>query len=132
MAELTEQRLGYGFGLLGGALIVLGGLVSLAFGAADLLTGRPYGALNAMSGAVVLFVVGALSAFFAWLGHRAWSSRPLASGVLLVVMAFLGWLIVGVGADVLALIGTLFVFLAGVLYVLEPAKRAASAVVSAA
>lgn len=130
MAELTEQRVGYGFGLIGGLLIAIGGLVSLAVGAADLVVGRSMGALNSASEGVVLLVVGGLAVFFAWLGHRAWSSRPLASGVLLVVLAVLAWAVVGVGANLLALVGSLFVILAGVLYLLEPAKRAASAVVT--
>jgi hypothetical protein len=131
MTELTEQRVGYGFGLLGGVLIAIGGLVSLALGTADLLLGRPYGALSAASEAVVLFVLGGLAIFFAWLGRHDWSSRPLASGILLVVLAVLGW-VVGVGANLLALVGSLFVVLAGVLYLLEPAKKAASAVVTSA
>jgi len=132
MSELTEQRLGYGFGVLGGVLIALGGLVSLVVSAADLIVGRPFGALGAASEAVVLFVVGGLAILFAWLGRRDWSSRPLASGVLLVVVAALGWIVVGVGADLLALIGSVFVLLAGVLYLLEPAKKAAGAIASSA
>ncbi len=130
MAELTEQRLGYGFGLVGGLLIALGGVVSFAFGVADLVVGRSFGALNAMSETVILFVVGGLAAFFAWLGYRDWSSRPLASGVLLVVMAVLGWAVVGVGANLLALVGSLFVFLAGILYLIDPAKKATRALVT--
>jgi hypothetical protein len=132
MSELTEERLGYGFGILGGALIALGGLVSLVVGAADLVLGRPFGALGAASEAVILFVVGGLAMFFAWLGHRTWSGRPLASGVLLVVLAILGWIVVGVGANLLALIGSLFVVLAGILFLLEPAKKAAGSIVSSA
>jgi hypothetical protein len=50
--------------------------------------------------------------------------------VLLVVLAVLGWVVVGIGANLLALLGSLFVFLAGVLYLLDPAKRAAGAIVS--
>lgn len=38
--------------------------------------------------------------------------------------------VVGVGADLLAFIGALLAFLAGVLFLLEPAKKAASAVVN--
>ncbi len=132
MSDLTEQRLGYGFGLLGGLLIALGGLISLAVGAADFVLGRPTVAMGAMGAAVVLFVIGALAIFFAWLGRRTWSDRPLASGVLLVVLAFVSWVAMGVGADLLALVGTLFVVLSGVLYLIEPAKKAAHAVVSAA
>ncbi len=131
MTENTpEQRLGYGFGLLGGILIGLGGLISLVLGISDMVAGRSIGALNAESEAVVLLVVGGLAAFFAWLGHREWSTRPLASGVLLVALAIVGWLVVGVGASLLALVGSLFVFLAGVLYLLEPAKKAIGPTVS--
>jgi hypothetical protein len=131
MAELNEQRLGYGFGLLGGALIALGGLVSLIVGTADLFLGRPNGAVGAASDAVILFVVGGLAMFFAWLARHDWSARPLASGVLLVVLAVVGWAIVGIDASLLALIGSLFAFLAGVLFLLQPAQRAVAAVASA-
>lgn len=130
MSELTEQRLGYGFSVLGDVLIALGGPVSLVVAAADLLLGRPFGTLGAVSAAVVLFVLGGLAIFFAWLGRQEWSSRPLASGVLLVVLAALGWIVVGVGSDFLSLIGSLFVFIVGVLFLVEPAKSAANAVVS--
>jgi len=130
MVELSEQRLGCGFGLLGGALIALGGLASLIVGTADLILGRPYGAIGAASNAVVLFVVGGLAMFFAWLAHHDWRSRPLASGILLVVLAVIGWAIVGIDSSLLALIGSLFAFLAGVLFLIEPAKQAAAAVVS--
>lgn len=132
MTEWSEQRIGYGFGLLGGILIALGGLVSLIVGAADLVLGHPIGALGAVSEAIVLFVVGGLAIFIAWVGRRQWHDRPVASGVLLVVLAILGWVVLGVGGDLLALLGSLFVVLAGVLYLLEPAKRAAGTLVSTA
>ncbi len=131
MAEWTEQRLGYGFGLLGAGLIALGGLVGLVTGAADLALGHPLGALGAVSAAIVLLVVGGLAGFFAWIGRHDWSGRPMASGILLIVIAVIGWAVVGIDASLLALIGSLFVFLAGILFVLEPARRAASSVVSA-
>jgi len=131
MAELTEQRLGYGFGLLGGALIALGGLVSLVVGAADLVLGRPFGAVSAVGNAVILFVVGGLALFFAWLARHDWSSRPFASGLLLAILAIVGWVVVGIDASLLALIGSLFVFLAGVMFLIEPAKKAVASVASA-
>jgi hypothetical protein len=130
MVELTERRLGYGFGLLGGGLILLGALVSLVTGAIDLVASHPFGALGAMSAAVILFVVGGLALFFAYLGHRAWSDRPLASGILLVLLAGIGWLVLGLGGNVIALIGALFVFLAGVLMLIEPTRHAVSAAVT--
>ena len=131
MAELTEQRLGYGFGLLGGALNALGGLVSLIVGTADLFLGRSYGAIGAASNAVILFVVGGLAMFFAWLAHHDWNARPLASGVLLVVLAVVGWAIVGIDASLFALVGALFAFLAGVLFLIQPVQKAVASVASA-
>jgi len=131
MAELTEQRLGYGFGLLGGAFIALGGLVSLIVGTADLLLGRPNGAIGPVSNSVVLFVMGGLAMFFTWLARHDWSSRPIASGVMLVVLAVVGWAFVGIDASLLALIGSLFAFLAGVLFLVQPVKKAAELAVAA-
>lgn len=123
MTENPELRLGYGLGLIGGILVALGGLFALVLGMADLIAGRPIAAMNAESGAVVLFVIGGLAAFFAWLGRHEWSGRPLAIGVLLVVLSVVGWLVLGLGANVLGLVGSLFVFLAGILFLLDPAKR---------
>ena len=131
MLNLTERRLGYGFGLLGGSLILLGALVSLLVGVVDLALGRPLVALDSESVALVLFVVGGLAMFFAWLTSHEWNDRTLAGGVLLVVLSFVGWAFLGLGANVLALIGALFVLLSGVLFLVEPAKKAATAMVTA-
>jgi hypothetical protein len=131
MANLTERTLGFGFGLLGGGLIVLAAIVSLVVGAVDLVTGRTFGALSAGTEAVVLFVVGALALLFAYLAHRSWKDRPIVSGVLLVVIAAVGWGVLGFGGSVIALIGAIFVFLAGVLYLLVPVKSSIASAASA-
>ena len=131
MASLTESRLGYGFGLLGGFLIALGGIVALILGTADLVTGRVLGGASLMSEAIVLFVVGALAAFFAYLGSHGWSDHPLTSGVILVIIALFGWGLLSLGTNVVALVGGIFVFLAGILYLVEPTKRAVTAVATA-
>jgi len=131
MSNLTEKRLGYGFGLLGGGLILLGSLVSILVGVVDLAIGRPFGALNSATLAVVLFVVGGLVLFFTWLARRDWNDRPIASGVMLVVLSVVGWAFLGLGENVISLVGALFAFVAGVLYLVEPAKRAATSVVTA-
>lgn len=130
MVELTERKLGYGFGLLGGALFLVGAVLSVAVGTIDLVFRHPFGALGAMSEAVVLAVVGGLALFFAYLGHKTWSDRPLVSGVLLALLAGVGWLALGLGANVIALVGALFVFLAGVLFLIEPTRHVVSAAVA--
>ncbi|HZY91875.1 MAG TPA: hypothetical protein VFG07_03750 [Thermoplasmata archaeon] len=123
MADLTERTLGYGFGLLGGLLIVIGALMALMVGVADLVVSHPIGTINAWSESVVLFVVGGLALFFAYLGAHSWRDRGLVSGTMMVIIAVLGWAVLGLGSDIVALVGAIFVLLSGVLFLLEPAKR---------
>ena len=132
MADLTERTLGYGFGLLGGLLVIVGAILALAMGVADLVAGRPVGTINAWSESVVLFVVGGLALFFAFLGQHTWREKGLVSGVMLVIVAVLGWAVLGLGSNVVALIGAIFVFLSGILFLLEPAKQAVRSVASTA
>ena len=131
MAAITEERLGYGFGLLGGGLMILGGLVSLVAGAIALLVGHPVGALGAGAEAIVLFVLGGLVLLFAWLARHDWSGRPLPSGIMLIVTAAVAAFALGLGGNLLALLGALLAFLAGVLLLLPPAERAVRALVRA-
>lgn len=131
MSNLSERRLGYGFGLLGGGLILLGSLVSLFAGMVDLALGRPSGAISAGSLAIVLFVIGGLALFFAWLARHDWADRPLPSGVLMVVIAVLGWGFLGLGGNVVSLVGAIFVFVGGLLFLVEPAKTVVTSVVAA-
>jgi hypothetical protein len=123
MSEFGWKRLGHLFGWLGGALLALGGLVALIFGTVVLAFGHPLAAVGAISTALVLFVVAALSVFFASLGRREGTDGMAVSGVLLVVLALVGWAMLGLGANVLALLGALFVLLAGVLYLVEPTRK---------
>jgi hypothetical protein len=128
----SERGVGHLLALVGGLLIVVGGLVALAFGLADVALGRIFAGAGAFSEAIVLFVVGGLVLLFAYLGEQAWKGHPLTTGVLLVVLAFVGWVALGLGSSVLALVGGILTLIAGILYLIEPGKRAASAIVSAA
>jgi len=130
MENTTERTLGHLFGLVGGLLVVVGGVVALVFGAADLALGHWAGAAGAVSGAIVLFVVGALILLFSHLGEHDWKDRAATTGVLLVVLAVIGWAVLGLGSNVVALVGGLLAFVAGILYLIEPTKHAASALVA--
>jgi hypothetical protein len=132
METTTERTIGHLFGMLGGLLILVGGLVAVIYGFANLAVGHALGAAGALSEAIVLFVVGGLVLLFAYLGEREWKERPLATGVMLVVLAVIGWAVMGLGANLLALIGGIFVLLAGVLYLIEPAHHAVARIVSTA
>lgn len=131
MVSPTEKGIGYGFGLLGGLLIALGAVVAFAVGTANAIIGHPMAAVSMLSESIVLLVVGALAVFFAYLGAHAWRDRPITSGVMLVVIALLGWGLLGLGSNVIALVGAILVFLAGILYLVEPTKRAVVSVASA-
>jgi hypothetical protein len=130
MENTTEREVGHLFGLIGGLLILVGGLVAVAFGFSDLVLGRMFGAVGALSEAIVLFVVGALVLLFTYMGQHGWRDRPLASGVMLVVLAIVSWGVLGFGTNLLALVGGIFALVAGVLYLIEPTQRAASQLVS--
>jgi hypothetical protein len=132
METTTERTIGHLFGLVGGLLVLVGGLVAVIFGTVDLALGRMLGAANALSEAVVLFVVGALVLLFAHLGEHAWKERPVATGVMLVVLAVIGWAALGIGGNLLALIGGVLALLAGVLYLIEPAQHAVTRVTAPA
>ncbi|MFY9717334.1 MAG: hypothetical protein WAK40_05305 [Thermoplasmata archaeon] len=130
MENTTERAIGHLFGLIGGLLIALGGLIALAFGFTDLVLGRLFSGAGALGEAVVLFVVGGLVLLFAHLGEHGWKDRPIASGAMLAVLAVVGWAVLGLGGNVVALVGGIFALLAGVLYLIEPAHRAATALAS--
>ena len=132
MEITTERAMAYLFGLIGGLLIGLGGLFAMSIGLAELVVGHLTGAAAGISEAIILFVVGALILVFAHMGEHAWRDRPSTSGVLLVILAVVAWSGLGLGSNVIVLVGGLFAVLAGVLYLIEPAKRAASALAAAA
>jgi drug/metabolite transporter (DMT)-like permease len=132
MEITTERTLGHLFGLVGGLLILVGGLVALVFGVADLALGHALAFAGAASEAFVLFVVGALVLLFAYLGEHGWRDRAFAAGVMLVILAIVGWAALGLGSNVVALIGGILALLAGVLYLIEPTRRAVADLASSA
>ncbi len=131
MTELTERKLGWGFGIAGGVLLFAAALVALIIAVADLAVSRPVSAATSATEAILFFVVGGLALLFSHLGYRSWSDRPIVSGVLLVVIAIVGWAVLGLATHVLALAGALFVFLAGVLYLVGPLARTVDRAVTA-
>jgi hypothetical protein len=131
MTQWTERTVGYGLAIVGGGLILLGALLSGVVGAVDLAVGHLGGAAASAAQAVVLLVVGALAVLFAYLGYRPWSDRPIAAGVLLVVLGALAWGAMGFGSNLAALVGALLVLLGGVLYLVVPLERHVGAALAA-
>jgi hypothetical protein len=131
MTNWSEERVGHALGLAGGVLFLLAALVTLFTGTVDLAFGRMYGALDAWSDALILAVLGGLAIGFSHLGYTAWRERPFSAALLLIVVAILAAMIPGPGVGALALLGAILVALAGVLYFIEPMKRAAHYVAAA-
>lgn len=88
------------------------------------------GAAAAVSGAIVLFVVGVLVLLFTHLGEHGLKERPFTTGVMLVVLAIVGWAALGLGSNVVAIVGGVFALMGGVLYLIEPTRHVASAIIS--
>lgn len=112
--------MGYAFGLVGGLLFVAAGIVAIATGTADLILGRALGAIDSWTQAAVLFVVGGLGLLFGYMARHQWSARPVVGGTMLAVTGVIGWGAMLLGPSLLGLLGAILVFLAGVLYLVEP------------
>lgn len=127
----SERGLGHLFGVLGGVLIGIGGLVAAISGVAHQFLGQPFAyEVAALTEAILLFVVAGLVLLFTHRGSIAGQARGLSSGILLVILAVIGWGVLGLAGNVLGLVGALFAFLAGLLYLIEPTRRAAHAVLA--
>jgi hypothetical protein len=109
-----ERRLAMAFGLLGALLLVVAALLDLIRGFVLLATGSGSYAFGTWSASIILIVVALLAGFFASIGRSR--DRSLASGVVLVVVAVAGWLLLGLASGVLPLLGSLFILIAGILF----------------
>ncbi len=132
MENVTERGMGHLLGLIGGALLTVGGVVAAAIGVADLILGRTAGAMGAFSETAVLVVLGGLVLLFAYMGEHEWKDKPVVSGVLLVLLALISWGVTDLGANALALVGGILAIVAGALYLIEPGQKAFREVASTA
>ena len=127
MANSTARNLGFAFGLVGGGLLIAAAIVAAVSAGIDYASAHAATAAITASttASVVLFVLGGLVLFFAYLGQKAWRDRPIASGIVLVVLAAVGLGVLGLGAGGIALVGAILVLIAGVLFLVEPATTMA-------
>jgi len=114
-----DRRLGMVLGLLGAGLILLDGILEAVGGVIFLAIGRGMRALGFWEQSVLFLVVGCLLGFFALLGRSRGSDRSLTSGAVLVVVVIAGWLVLGLSSGILALVGSVFALVAGVLFLLS-------------
>jgi hypothetical protein len=116
MSDGGDRRIAAIFGVLGAALLVLEGFIDLLRGVVYLAIGRGFGAFGPFDQAVILVVMGLVVGLFALLGRYRSEGRSLVAGVVLIVIAIVGWLGLGFGSGILGLLGTVFVLVSGVVY----------------
>ncbi len=104
------------FGLIAATLLILAALLRFLAGIVFAVSGRGFLALGSLDGAVILLVLGLLIGFFAILGRSREADRSIAAGVLLVVLAVVGWLALGFGNSLLAILGAVFTLISGILF----------------
>jgi hypothetical protein len=112
-----ERRLAFAFGILGAILLGIAALVSLVDVIGLALQGRSYDRISGdLTQFVLDFVLALLVVVFSALGRPRFVGRPVASGVVLIVIAVAGWLVLGLDGSLLGLVAGLFVLIAGVLF----------------
>jgi len=116
MTDGGDRRIAVAFGLLGAVLLVLEGLVDLVRGVVYLAIGRGLQAYGPFDQAVILVVMGLVVGLFAVLGRAHAEGRSLLAGIVLIVLAVIGWLGLGFGSGVLGLLGTVFLLISGVVF----------------
>jgi hypothetical protein len=112
----SERPLGLLFGVLGSVLLVLDGIFDLFKGAFFLAVHRPGASFSAFDQSIIFIVVGLIAGFFAILGRSRWGEGSLAAGLILVVLAVVGWLVLGLASGVLAILAALCLLIGGILY----------------
>ncbi|HUJ78082.1 MAG TPA: hypothetical protein VLX64_03640 [Thermoplasmata archaeon] len=116
MSTDGDRKLGAAFGLIGAGLLVLEALLDLVRGVVYLTVGHGAKAFGPFDEALILIVVGIVVAVFSAIGGVRRQDRALVSGAVLVVIALAGWLLLGLTSGVIALLGTIFVLIAGVVF----------------
>jgi uncharacterized membrane protein len=84
-----------------------------------LATGRGLAALGSADEAVIFLVLGLVIGFFAVLGQSRAADRSLAAGVVLIVLAIVGWLALGFAGSLLAILAAVFTLIAGILFLVS-------------
>ncbi len=111
-----DRRLGLIFGVVAAVLLVVDALLRFLVGIVFLATGRELAALGSADEAVIFLVLGLVIGFFAVLGRSRGADRSLAVGIILIVLAIVGWLALGFGSSLLAILAAVFTLIAGILF----------------
>jgi len=113
------RNLAWLLGLLAALFLVFAGIIDFVGGFVFLALGLGGHALGSWARSVVYVVVGLLFGLFAMVGRSGPADRALGAGVVLVVLAVVGWLGLGFGGELLALLAALFALISGILFLVS-------------
>jgi len=119
MSRLGDRNLGFLFGALGAVILIVAGVIDFFGGFVFLALGLGGHAIGAWDRSLLNVVLGVVIGLFAFVGRSSGNDRTVTAGVLLVVVAIVGWLGLGLAGGILELLGALFARLAGILYLLS-------------
>lgn len=116
MTEAGDRRIGGIFGLLGAVLLAAEAILDLARGVFDLAVGHGGITSFPFSEALILLVLALIVGFFSVLGGMRPENHAVVAGVVLLVLAIVGWLVLGLGGGVLAILGAVLMVVAGIVF----------------
>jgi len=119
MADGGDRKVATVLGLLGAFLIACEGLLDLVRGVVYLAVGRGIHALAPFDQGVIFLVVALLIVVFSAMGMVRREGRATVAGAVLVVLAIAGWIVLGFGSGLLAVLGSLLVLIAGVVFLVQ-------------
>jgi hypothetical protein len=111
-----DRRLALIFGVIAAVLLVVDAILRFLVGVVFLATGRELAALGSVNEAVIFLVLGLVIGFFSVMGRSRSADSSLAVGVILVVLALVGWLALGFAGSLLAILAAVFTLIAGILF----------------
>lgn len=107
------------FGLLGAVLIALEGLLDLVRSVIYLAVGRGGHSYQPFDQGVIFLVLGLIIAVFSILGVQRHQERTAVAGAVLIVVAVFGWVTLGLGSGLLAILGAILVMVGGVVFLVS-------------
>jgi hypothetical protein len=116
MSAQGDRHLAVIFGLIAAVLLVVGSILRFFLGVVFLATGHAFLGLGSVASSVIFLVVGLLIGFFAILGRARQTDQSIAVGIVLVILAIVGWLFLGFSSSLLAVIAGVFALIAGILF----------------
>jgi hypothetical protein len=119
VSATENRRIAFILGILAALLLLISAFLHFVVGVGLLVTGAGRPGLGSLGASIVEVVVALLFGFFSVLGRSPGNDRSLAAGLVLIVLAVVGWAALGFGGELLALLAAVLALVAGVLFLVS-------------